>query len=106
MSQPAFNQQKPQHPAYPSVQQNNSLEFMQGTKYKEKSLIFGFVGFFILGIVFGPLAIMNASKAEAMHHSATLGKVLGWVDTIAGILWIVVFVIMIIAGMSSSASRY
>lgn len=94
MSYPGSNQPQPyQYPNYPNVQQNNSLEFFQGTKFKEKSLIFGILGFFFLGIVFGPLAISNARKAEAMHHSATFGKVLGWIGTISGILWTLVFLL-------------
>lgn len=79
---------------------------MQGQKYKEKSLIFGIIGFFFLGIVFGPLAIINANKAEALHHSATFGKVLGWVSTIAAVVWIVFLVIMIAGGIAASQSGY
>ncbi|WP_423185110.1 hypothetical protein [Arthrobacter sp. NyZ413] len=92
---------EPQAPYY-NVQQNNSLEHFQGSKFKEKATIFGVVGFFILGIVFGPLAIVNANKAEKLHHSATLGKVLGWIDTIAGVLWLVIFLFIVI---SASAHR-
>ena len=96
MSYPGSNQPQPyQYPNYPNVQQNNSLEFFQGTKFKEKSLIFGIIGFFFLGIVFGPLAISNANKAEAMHHSATFGKVLGWIDTIVGMFWLLIFVLIL-----------
>lgn len=51
------NNQQYQYPNYPNVQQNNSLEFFHGSKFKEKSVIFGVIGFFFLGIVFGPLAI-------------------------------------------------
>lgn len=112
MSQPGFNQ-PPQQPAYPSdqpgyayVQQNNSAAYMQGTKYKEKALIFGIIGFFFFGIVFGPLAIINANKAEAMNHSATIGKVLGWVDVIAGAIWLVVSVLFIMAAIGASSSGY
>lgn len=111
MSQPGYNQ-PPQQPAYPSdqpgyafVQQNNSAAYMQGTKYKEKALIFGIIGFFFFGIIFGPLAIINANKAEAMNHSATIGKVLGWVDVIAAVIGIIIFAIFIVSGLSSS-SRY
>lgn len=108
MSQPGYNTPPApyQQPGYPNVQQNNSAEFMQGTKYKEKALIFGIIGFFFLGIVFGPLAIINANKAEAMNHSATIGKVLGWVDVIASVIWIIVFVFFIMAGISASSSGY
>lgn len=108
MSQPGYNQPPApyQQPNYPHVQQNNSADFMQGTKYKEKALIFGILGFFFLGIVFGPLAIINANKAEAMNHSATIGKVLGWVDVIASIIWIIVAVVFIMAGIGAANSRY
>lgn len=95
MSNPQHAQQ-PYQPNYPNVQQNNSLEHFQGSKYKEKSVIFGVIGLFVLGIVFGPLAISNASKAEALHHSATLGKVLGWIDTIFGVIALLIFVLIMV----------
>ena len=101
MSQPNYSQSY-QYPNYANVQQNNSLEHFQGTKFKEKSIIFGVIGFFFLGIVFGPLAISNARKAEALHHSATLGKVLGWVDTICSALGIVMVLFFMIAAASSA----
>jgi hypothetical protein len=94
MSQPGYNQY--QYPNYPNVQQNNSLEFFHGSKFKEKSVIYGVIGFLFLGIVFGPLAISNANKAEALHHSATLGKVLGWIDTIVGVFWLLIFLFAVV----------
>jgi hypothetical protein len=100
MSQQGYNRY--QYPNYPNVQQNNSLEFFYGSKFREKSVIFGVIGFFFLGIVFGPLAISNANKAEALHHSATLGKVLGWIDTIAGVVWLLVFVLVVISSNSGT----
>jgi hypothetical protein len=101
MSQPGYNQPY-QYPNYPNVQQNNSVEFFRGSKFKEKSVIFGVIGFFFLGIVFGPLAISNANKAEALHHSATLGKVLGWIDTIVGVGWLLIFLLAAISAGSGS----
>ncbi|HYH77440.1 MAG TPA: hypothetical protein VD841_08095 [Arthrobacter sp.] len=59
-------------------------------------MIYGVIGFFFLGIVFGPLAISNANKAEALHHSATLGKVLGWIDTIVGVFWLLIFLLAVV----------
>lgn len=103
MSQPGYHQPPPhsgypsEQPGYARVPQNNSAAFMQGAKYKEKSLIFGILGFFFLGIVFGPLAIINANKAEALNHPATVGKILGWVDVIASAIWIIVVVFFFIA---------
>lgn len=96
MSYPHGSQQ-PYPPNYPNVQQNFSVEHFHGSKYKERSVIFGVIGFFFLGVVFGPLAISNASKAEALHHSATLGKVLGWFDTICGFLGILIVVVIAIS---------
>lgn len=93
-----------QYPNYPNVQQNNSLEFFHGSKFKEKSIIYGVIGFFFLGIVFGPLAISNARKAEALHHSATLGKVLGWIDTLAAAVWLLILVLLVVSGASGSSS--
>jgi hypothetical protein len=92
------------YPNYPNVQQNNSLEFFHGSKFKEKSVIYGVIGLFFLGIVFGPLAISNAKKAEALHHSATLGKVLGWIDTLAGVFWLLIFVLLVVSAASGSSS--
>lgn len=98
MSQPGFDQtQSYQQPGY-HIQQNNSAEFMRGTKFKEKSLIFGIIGFFFLGIVFGPLAIVNAKRAEELHHSATFGKVLGWIDAIFGAIGILVLLFVVVGG--------
>ena len=57
----------------------------------ETSLILGIVGLFIFGIVLGPLAIWQASKAEKMGRSATPGKILGWIDTILGVGQILLF---------------
>jgi hypothetical protein len=98
------NYQPYQYPDYPNVQQNNSLEFFHGSKFKEKSVIYGVIGFFFLGIVFGPLAVSNAKKAEALHHSATLGKVLGWIDTLAGVVWLLFLVLLFIPVASGSIS--
>lgn len=39
-------------------------------------------GQFVLGFVFGPLAILNAGRAEAMNVPATFGKVAGWIVTV------------------------
>jgi len=103
MSQQNYSQPYP-YPNYANVQQNNSLEHFQGSKFKEKSIIFGVIGLVFLGIVFGPLAISNARKAEALHHSATLGKVLGWFATISSVLGIVL-VLFIMISAASGAGR-
>lgn len=74
-----------QPPMSPPTQMSYSTESMLADKAAQMSLIFGIVGLFIAGIIFGPLAIWQASKAEKLNKSATPGKVLGWIDTILGI---------------------
>ena len=78
----------------------NSPEMFEGQKAAQASLIFGIVGIFILGIVFGPLAIVKAKFAEQRNVPATAGKVLGWISTIFGILGLIWFVFVVIAMMS------
>lgn len=66
-----------------------------GEKAKTRSLMFGVLGLFVVGIVFGPLAISQASKAEQHGTKATAGKVLGWIATLFGIVAIALFLINI-----------
>jgi hypothetical protein len=65
---------------------------MDGMRAKDAAVMFGVLGFFFLGIVFGPLAIMQAKKAEKFYGPATFGKVLGWIDILVAALWIWAFV--------------
>lgn len=53
--------------------------YMDGARHARDALLFGIVGIFVLGILFGPLALSQAKKAEAYGADATAGKVLGWV---------------------------
>lgn len=80
-------------PAYSGGTVNTaySADRMAGDKAAQLSLIFGIIGLFFAGIVFGPLAIWQAKKAESYNKAATAGKVLGWIDVIWGILSIVLF---------------
>ncbi len=66
---------------------------LEGTKAAQASLVFGIVGLFVLGIVFGPLAILQARKAERLNTQATAGKVLGWISTIWGILGLILLIV-------------
>jgi hypothetical protein len=50
---------------------------------------------FALGIVFGPLAILQARKAERLNTNATAGKVLGWISAIWGVLGLVLLIAFI-----------
>lgn len=110
--QPGYRQPPYQFSGYPSEQpgyptrQHSSAAYLEGVKYKEKALIYGILGFFFLGIVFGPLAIINANRAEALHHSATIGKVLGWVDVISAAISIIVIVFLFLLIATSESSGY
>ncbi|NKX55794.1 hypothetical protein [Arthrobacter mobilis] len=59
------------------------------------SLIFGIIGRFFLGVVFGPLVIVQANKAEALKQPATAGKVLGWIGVVFGVVSIIIFIVML-----------
>lgn len=76
----------------------------EGAKHAQLALLFGVLGLFFVGIVFGPLAIVQAKKAERLGISATAGKVLGWISLIWSILAIVLFIAffgLIIASMEA-----
>ena len=60
-------------------------------------LVFGILGLFLLGIVFGPLAISQAAKAERLNKPAVAGKVLGWISLIFGILQLLGFILWFFA---------
>lgn len=65
----------------------------EGQSKAKTALICGIIGLFIFGIVLGPIAIAQANKAESLGTKATAGKVLGWIDTIFGLIAIVYFVL-------------
>lgn len=75
-----------QSPYYGPTHTMHSQQSMQGQKHAQMSLVFGIVGLFFMGIIFGPLAIIQAKKAEKFNTASTIGKVLGWVTTIWAIL--------------------
>ncbi len=108
--QPEYRQsyQQPYQPGYsqPGFHQP-SYERMEGEKAAQLSLIFGLVGFFVAGIILGPLAIWQARKAERLGVPATAGKILGWIITILyglAVLAALLFVIILIAGLGTAAS--
>jgi vacuolar-type H+-ATPase subunit I/STV1 len=116
MSQPGYDPNQYQQPyqappqpydpsAYPAMHaMGYSPEYLAGKKVAETSLLFGILGLFVLGFVFGPLAIINANKAERMGFPATAGKVLGWIASGLSALGVVITV-LILVGLAASGTR-
>lgn len=65
-------QQTPQ--AYDQNGQPFYFPDLEGAACKSKATMFGVIGIFILGFIFGALAILNAGRAEAHGVPATFGK--------------------------------
>jgi uncharacterized Tic20 family protein len=63
------------------------------------SLVFGILAVVLLPIVFGPLAVWQAKKAERLGKPATAGKVLGWIGIVMAIIGVLVFGFMIIVAI-------
>lgn len=53
--------------------------YMEGVQHARDSVLFGVLGILTLGIVFGPLALSQAKKAELYGIDAKTGRVLGWI---------------------------
>ena len=83
--QGGYPQQGAPPPPYPP-QVVYSPQKAEADKAEQMALLFGILGLFILGVVFGPLAITQANKAEKAGGDATAGKVLGWIGLILGAL--------------------
>jgi hypothetical protein len=65
-------------------------------KARTASLVLGIIGIFFLGIVLGPLAIMQANKAERLGERSSAGRVLGWIGTVFGVVALVFGVLRIV----------
>jgi len=68
------------------------------------SLVFGILGVLLLPIVFGPLALWQAKKAEQLGKPATAGKVLGWIAIVLVIIGIVVGIIAVAFGIIGASN--
>lgn len=90
----------------PGMYQQGTYRTMEGEKAAQLSLILGLVGFFVAGIILGPLAIWQARKAERLGVPATAGKVLGWIVTalyaFAALSLLVLFVLLVV-GLGTTA---
>ncbi|MBF0807718.1 DUF4190 domain-containing protein [Rothia nasimurium] len=83
-----------------------SPQQVEADKAAQAALICGIIGLFTVPIILGPIAIVQANKAERLGAAATAGKVLGWIDTIIGglaLLTIVGFVVLGAIAAGSSA---
>ncbi|PFG39749.1 hypothetical protein ATJ97_2262 [Georgenia soli] len=69
------------------------------------SWVFGILGILLLPIVFGPLALWQAKKAERLGASATAGKVLGWISIALVIIGIIGAIILFV-GMAADPSSF
>ena len=80
---------------------------LEGEKAAQLSIVLGIVGFFVAGLILGPLAIWQAGKAERLGVPATAGKVLGWILTIlyGGLLLLgILLMILLFAGIGMAGS--
>ncbi|MFI7484081.1 hypothetical protein ACH9EU_16910 [Kocuria sp. M1R5S2] len=78
-------------PMHPGPHPYQDLRSMPGWRHRSNSIIVGIVGlvfsFSLIGpFVFGPVGLVQASRAESMGVAATGGKVLGVINLIVGIL--------------------
>jgi hypothetical protein len=80
----------------PGVSQNPHYD-SEGQKYAQRSVLLGALGLFFMGIILGPLAIVNAKKAENLQVPATAGKVLGWLSTVFSALIIVALIVIAVS---------
>ncbi|MBG0738717.1 hypothetical protein IV500_04700 [Paeniglutamicibacter antarcticus] len=108
MSQPGYDNNQPSQPytAPPTYQGVGAVgcspEYAEGKKAQQNSLLFGILGLFFFGFIFGPLAIITAKKAERMGCPSNAGKVLGWIACAICALGVLLSLIMVIGLVASS----
>lgn len=106
--QPVFDKLPfgPQHTPQAYDQNGQPFYFpdLEGAAYKSKATMFAVIGIFILGFIFGPLAILNAGRAEANGVPATFGKVAGWVVTVLSFLWLLFIIGMVVVALATGAT--
>lgn len=66
--------------------------YMEGMRQARLAAVFGVLAVVSFGVVFGPLALARAKRAEALGVPATEGRVLGWVGIGLFVLWVAVMV--------------
>ncbi|WP_313811405.1 DUF4190 domain-containing protein [Glutamicibacter sp.] len=97
-----YGQQQPGY-GYPGYPMMNP----EGAQLAQTSLIFGILSLFMLGLIFGPIAIVKANRAEReFNTSATVGKVTGWIGTILAGITVLLFIFFVIISLSVGAASY
>ena len=85
-----------------------SAQTLEGERAAQLSLVLGIVGFFVAGLVLGPLAIWQARKAEGLGVPATAGKVLGWILTVlwGGLTLLMILAVVLLFATVGTAGTY
>ena len=91
-------------PMAPAAPMQYSQQSVDADKAVTLSLVFGILGVVLMPIIFGPLALWQAGKAERLGKPATAGKVLGWIGTILGILGVIALILFVVLGVASVGS--
>lgn len=107
MSQPVFDQQpqaaQPYDAREPYQGEDGPFFFsgLEGASFKSRATMFAVIGIFCLGIIFGPLAIRNAGKAEALGVRAPFARICGWIVFVLSGLNICFFILAAVMAPSS-----
>jgi hypothetical protein len=103
-------------PAYPSEQPfsggaqfhgraGSPADSLAGKKHMQLSLAFGVIGIFFFPVVFGPLAIVQAGKAERLGEPSNAGRILGWFALGLSVLFLGLFFFGFYVGFMSSLQQ-
>ncbi|MDI3331544.1 MAG: hypothetical protein QJR09_12560 [Micrococcus sp.] len=89
----------------PPVRAPQQAEADKAARVSVICAVLGFV-FPVASLILGPVAIGQANKAQRLGRSATLGKVLGWIVTLWGGLWMLGTVTSMLLGGLSAVFGY
>lgn len=109
MSQSGFDQQHAA-PTYNAPEghdgQDGPFFFpdLEGAAFKSKATMFAIIGIFFFGVIFGPLAIRNAGKAEALGVRAPFGRICGWIVLVLNGLNICFMILAAVFAFSSGGT--
>jgi hypothetical protein len=75
---------------------------LEGAAFRSKATTFAVIGIFFFGVIFGPLAIRNANKAEALGVRAPFGRICGWIVLIGNGLSICLLILGAVLALSGA----